>query len=102
MADVLAANFEFLQFGAEISNPGTGEISPEALGERLGFPKLVLMKDLLASRFDTWASFAGEILEVLDSVQRETGCLDADIEWYTTSRHFAGGVTPHDEVRSGS
>ena len=95
---------EFLQFLADIRDPGTGDVLPAELAKRLemGEPEL-LARWRKRGESVSWYQFTDELLSVLDAKQEKTGDLKAAIAWYRATPlaefHMA---TPDDLVSAGA
>lgn len=76
------ANLEFLEFLADISHPGTGQILAERLAAWLGLSEDELLKRCARAGYLQWAQYANDVLIVLDRMQDRTQSLASTINWY--------------------
>jgi hypothetical protein len=89
------AAVEFLQFLADISDPGTGVISSEKLAARLAMSDADLRQHWSDRGGVTWKVFVDELLAVLDIAQEHTHNLNQAIVWYRhSSIEVFGSRTP--------
>lgn len=76
------ASIEFLNFIADISHSGTGEILIVRLSDWLDMTPQELNKCWQSSRSVEWATYANDVLSVLDAMQDKTESLALTLAWY--------------------
>lgn len=95
-----AANLEFLEFLADISHPGTGQILAERLAAWLGLPEDELLERRARAGYEQWAQYANDILMILDHMQDRTQSLASTINWYRNLPISAESDATGDELVS--
>jgi len=82
MSNHYDGNLEFLNFLADISDPGTGQIVREKLASWLGFSDQELLQRWHQSGRRDWGDYADDVLRVLDRMHDQTYSLARTLNWY--------------------